>query len=66
MTVPEIKKLEHCIKLGCIVKHAFGLPDGNNSKARMVIWNHPGSDYTGMIGRCKRIVETAETVSVLI
>jgi len=66
LTVPEIEKLEHCIKLGYIVKHAYGVPDGGNSKVRAVIWNHPGNDYTGMIGRCKRIVETAETVSVAI
>ncbi|XP_078486050.1 L-proline trans-4-hydroxylase-like isoform X2 [Ciona intestinalis] len=59
-TVPEIDKLEKCLELGHVTEHAFDLPDGEEMNSRMVIFNHPGVDYTGLIGRCRRIVDTTE------
>lgn len=65
MTKEELEKLEECLQEGEVLQHAFDLPDGNNSHAKMVIWNHPGDDYTGFIGRMERIVDTSEAVSSL-
>nr|XP_039269389.1 L-proline trans-4-hydroxylase-like isoform X1 [Styela clava] len=61
MTKPELDKLELCLQNGEVVKHAFDLPD-DKASVKMVIWNHPGDDYTGMIGRMERIVDTVETL----
>ena len=34
-----------------IKKHGFGIPDVSGRAPRMVLWNTPGSDVTGMICR---------------
>lgn len=61
----EIDKLKDGLLLGHVTKHAFELSDGEDQKSKMVIWNHPGNDYTGLMGRCRRIVDTTEKVSAV-
>ncbi|CAK8674786.1 unnamed protein product [Clavelina lepadiformis] len=59
-TKEEIDKLYKGLQLGNIIKHAFNLPDGEKMNSKMVVWNHPGNDYTGRLGRCRRLVDTTE------
>ena len=58
-----MNKLNECIECGNLTKHAFESDDGEGLKSRLVIWNHPGKDYSGLFGRCRRIVDTTESVS---
>lgn len=59
LTRSELDKMERCLEEGEVLKHAFDIPEAKTS-ARMVIWNHPGVDYTGLIGRIARVVDTTE------
>lgn len=47
-------------------KHAYvydrQLSDGTGRECKMALWNHPGSDVTGMVARCERMVDTSEKV----
>lgn len=43
-----------------IDKYGYGVPDGLGTKAKMVIWCHPGDDVTGMVARCEKVVNTCE------
>ena len=36
--------------------------DGKGRSSRLSLWSHPGSDVTGMVGRCEKIVGTCEEV----
>ena len=58
----EIDKLYKGLLLGHVIEHAFDLSDNEDRNSRMVIWNHPGNDYTGLMGRCRRVVDTTEKV----
>ena len=41
----------------------FGqVDDGEGRKAHMNIWNQPGNDVTGMVGRCEKVVGTCEAL----
>ncbi|XP_052789581.1 probable phytanoyl-CoA dioxygenase [Mya arenaria] len=39
-----------------------GVDDGEGRKAHMNIWNQPGKDVTGMVGRCEKVVNTCEAL----
>ncbi|XP_071115668.1 L-proline trans-4-hydroxylase-like [Haliotis cracherodii] len=41
-------------------QHAFNLDDNEGRKSRMVAWDHPGDDVTGILSRSARIVRTCE------
>ena len=43
-----------------IVKQSWMTADGQGRNSRLCLWNHPGNDVTGMVGRCKKVVETME------
>ena len=30
----------------------------------MALWKHPGTDATGMLGRCEKVVTTCEEVTI--
>lgn len=38
------------------------ISDGSGRECEMALWSHPGSDVTGMVARCKKIVDTSEKV----
>lgn len=40
----------------------FQIPDASGRMPRMVLWRAPGSDVTGMICRCEKVVTTSEKV----
>lgn len=43
-----------------IRKHAFGVADGKGKESKLALWSHPGTDVTGMVARCEKIVNTCE------
>lgn len=38
------------------------IPDGTGRECKMALWRHPGSDVTGMVARCEKVVDTSEKV----
>eukprot|EP00105_Crassostrea_gigas_P030683 XP_011453091.1 PREDICTED: uncharacterized protein LOC105346281 [Crassostrea gigas] len=43
-----------------ITKHSYGIPDGTGRGCKMALWRHPGSDVTGMVARCEKVVDISE------
>ena len=43
-----------------LVKHSYARSDGHGRQSRMCLWNHPGNDITGMVGRCEKVAGTME------
>lgn len=41
-----------------LMKHSYSISDGDGGFVKMILWNHPGKDYSGIMGRCERIVDT--------
>lgn len=49
-------------KDGGILQHSYSVDDGHGRSSRLCIWNHPGSDITGMVARCEKVAGTMEQV----
>ncbi|XP_022089459.1 uncharacterized protein LOC110978634 [Acanthaster planci] len=47
---------------GGIRAHAFDLSDGEGRCSKLSLWNHPGSDVTGMLARCEKVAGTMEKI----
>lgn len=45
-----------------ILQHSYAVNDGHGRNSRLCIWSHPGSDVTGMVGRCEKVAGTMEQV----
>jgi len=45
-----------------ILQHSYAVNDGHGRNSRLCIWNHPGNDITGMVGRCEKVAGTMEQV----
>ncbi|XP_046376306.2 L-proline trans-4-hydroxylase-like [Haliotis rufescens] len=61
LNTAELNKVKKALEEnGEILKHSFGLSDGNNRKSRLCVWSHPGSDITGMVSRSERVAGTVE------
>ena len=59
----ELKKLKEVLESSeGIMENAFAVPDGHGKNNRISLWNHPGEDVTGMVGRCEKIAGTTEQV----
>lgn len=43
-----------------IVQHSYTRGDGQGKQNRVCLWNHPGKDLTGMVGRCQKVAGTME------
>lgn len=57
----ELKKVRNVLEnTDMIKKHRYGIPDASGRMPRMVLWRAPGSDVTGMICRCEKVVTTSE------
>ncbi|XP_067662633.1 L-proline trans-4-hydroxylase-like isoform X1 [Haliotis asinina] len=57
----ELKKVQECLEgSDAIMKHAYGVSDGEDRESKLCIWSHPGDDVTGMVGRCEKVVTTSE------
>ena len=40
--------------------NARDIQDAGGQKIKLALWNHPGDDIFGLVGRCHRVVDTAE------
>ena len=61
LTDEELCKVKRLIEQDDeIAKHSYGRDDGHGRYSRMCLWNHPGEDITGMVGRCEKVVTTME------
>ena len=38
------------------------MADGDGKEAHLILWNHPGVDVTGMVGRCEKVAGSCEQV----
>ncbi|XP_021358064.1 uncharacterized protein LOC110453446 [Mizuhopecten yessoensis] len=57
----ELTKVKHVLEDSDLVStHGYGIPDSSGRMPKMVLWRAPGSDVTGMICRCEKIVTTSE------
>jgi hypothetical protein len=43
-----------------MLNHGFGVNDAAGRSSRLSLWNHPGDDIYGMIGRGRRMVDAME------
>ena len=43
-----------------ILQFAYSRDDGHGRQSRMCLWNHPGVDLTGMVGRCQKVAGTMQ------
>jgi len=59
----EVRRLDDAIKAdGGILSHSYGRDDGMGRVSRMSLWNHPGTDVTGMIARVPKVARTMEAL----
>lgn len=43
-----------------ILQFSYTRDDGHGRQSKMCLWNHPGTDITGMVGRCHKVASTME------
>ena len=61
MTSQELSKLRESLENeDGVVKYSYTRNDGHGRSSRMALWNHPGEDSTGMVGRCEKVAGTME------
>ncbi|KAL8612653.1 hypothetical protein ACOMHN_044594 [Nucella lapillus] len=41
-----------------VMENSYGVGDGEGSQSRLCLWNHPGTDVTGMVARCEKVAST--------
>ncbi|XP_019630087.1 PREDICTED: uncharacterized protein LOC109474256 isoform X1 [Branchiostoma belcheri] len=57
----EIKLLKDALESDeGLMRHAFCRDDGEGGKSRLVLWNQPGNDITGVMARCEKVAGTME------
>eukprot|EP00117_Sycon_ciliatum_P012407 scpid87790/ scgid13491/ Ectoine hydroxylase len=45
---------------GAIMQESIAVADGTGRQSRMCLWNQPGTDVTGMVGRAEKVAGTME------
>lgn len=56
----EVKHIEKALTEGAFADHTYGVADGDGKEAHLILWNHPGVDVTGMVGRCEKVAGSCE------
>ncbi|XP_076454925.1 L-proline trans-4-hydroxylase-like isoform X2 [Babylonia areolata] len=41
-----------------VMENSFGVGDGEGRHSRLCLWNHPGTDVTGMVASCEKVAGT--------
>ena len=60
----ELSKLKEALESDDgLMRHSFTRDDGHGRFSKLCLWNHPGNDITGMVGRCEKVAGTMEQVS---
>jgi len=63
LNTPELERIKDALQGDqSIMQHAFDIADGSGRASKLALWNHPGSDITGVLGRTRRLVSTAESL----
>ena len=61
LQTPELEKLKSCLESeNGILQYSYSRDDGHGKKNKVCLWNHPGEDLTGMVGRCRKVAGTME------
>nr|XP_002131674.1 uncharacterized protein LOC100185132 [Ciona intestinalis] len=62
LTKGEIQKVVGSLEApdSAVMAESYEQDDGFGRNVRMVLWNHPGNDVTGMVNRCEKMVNTCE------
>ncbi|KAL5012410.1 hypothetical protein ScPMuIL_010961 [Solemya velum] len=59
----ELEKVKLALEgTDAFTKHAYGIPDGEGSASRLVLYSHPGNDVTGMLNRCEKVAGMSEKI----
>ncbi|WAR30840.1 hypothetical protein MAR_033382 [Mya arenaria] len=56
----EVKHIENALTEGPFQDYTYGVADGEGGEAHMILWQHPGNDVTGMVGRCEKVAGTCD------
>ncbi|OWF56109.1 Ectoine hydroxylase [Mizuhopecten yessoensis] len=57
----EMTNVKKVFEDGNIIEdNGFTMEDADGKKGRMVLWNSPGNDVSGMMARCEKVVNTCE------
>lgn len=57
----ELEKIKTAvIDNGLLENHSYKVLDTDGRGPIMALWKHPGTDVTGMLGRCEKVITTAE------
>ena len=57
----ELSKLKvHLEREDGVMQHSYATTDGHGRSSRLCLWNQPGNDLTGMVGRCEKVAGTME------
>eukprot|EP00116_Pleurobrachia_bachei_P007271 sb/3467533/ len=57
----ELKNIQRMFEdTDILSRHGYKIPDSTGRSPKIVLWNAPGSDVTGMLARCQKVVGTAE------
>lgn len=56
----ELQKIRKTTEDPGILKHQYGRPDKRGKEPKLVLWQHPGNDVTGMVARSKKVAETCQ------
>lgn len=65
LTKKEVNKLVETLERpdSEVMSQSYEQDDGDGRNVRMTLWNHPGSDITGMINRSEKVVNTCREVN---
>lgn len=56
----ELQKVHRTVENPELVKHQYGRPDKKGKEPKLVLWQHPGNDVTGMVARSRKVAETCQ------
>ncbi|XP_062581316.1 L-proline trans-4-hydroxylase-like [Saccostrea cucullata] len=56
----ELLKVEKAVENPELLKHQYGRPDKNGREPKLVLWQHPGNDVTGIVARSEKVAKTCE------
>lgn len=58
----ELGKVKRTLDESNLTSHAYGIPDDDGGRSKLVIWSYPGNDVTGMLARCDKVAGTCEKI----
>ncbi|KAK3088446.1 hypothetical protein FSP39_019307 [Pinctada imbricata] len=56
----EINSVKKVIEHPDVLKFQYGRPDLHGKEPKLILWQHPGNDVTGMVARSDKVASTCE------